>query len=339
MMKTFAIGRMMIAVSCVLFFLGVNVIVAHDNGFLAVESSRKTHLRRTLGFQEQTGDFRLTSTANRRVLEEEDKDKEEATDNPSLTVAPIEDLENEDLVNETEELQNIEKEFDNENEAPENETEELENIETLFDGENTDKTGTFEKNQSLSTVEDNGKTKNKKKEELASKTDVIGGKETPTTNEPTEDPKSETKSPIEEHTEKPTAKPYTGTHDEFDPIKAKDEKNAEEEEVQELETELKQEEKVARRAGGLGIFLGIVAMIFTAHQMSENPDGIYASVCRLAITISSVIVKIVCMPCRKLIGAGGNGNPYNGHMPISTSDYNYRNDPYRSNANAGFEMS
>jgi hypothetical protein len=119
-----------------------------------------------------------------------------------------------------------------------------------------------------------------------------------------------------------------------DPIQKQD---AADEEVQELEQELNKEEKVARRAGGLGIFIGIVAMVFTAHQMSENPDGIYASVCRLAITISSVVIKIVCMPCRKLLGAG---NPhYQGHMPISTSDYGYRNDPYRSSANAGFELS
>lgn len=61
------------------------------------------------------------------------------------------------------------------------------------------------------------------------------------------------------------------------------------------------------------------------------------SVCRLAITISSVIIKIIFMPCRKLIGA--NNPHYNGHMPISTVDYSYRGDPYRSNANADFEMS
>ena len=145
-----------------------------------------------------------------------------------------------------------------------------------------------------------------------------------------------TQSPFDRPTDKPTEKSYVATDD--DPIKTEDEIHAEEEEVQELEIELKQEEKVARQAGGLGIFFGIVAMIFTAHQMSENPDGIYASICRLAITISSVVVKIVCMPCRKLIGT--NGNPhYNGHMPISTNDYSYRNDPYRSNANAGFELS
>jgi hypothetical protein len=125
----------------------------------------------------------------------------------------------------------------------------------------------------------------------------------------------------------PTEKPYVPTDD--DPIREeeKDVAIAKEEELQE---ELQQEEKVARRAGGAGIFLGIVAMIFTAHQMSENPDGIYASVCRLAITISSVVVKIVCMPCRKLLGFGA-GNPHYGH--ISSSDtYSYRGNT------GGFEL-
>ncbi|KAG7357130.1 hypothetical protein IV203_001818 [Nitzschia inconspicua] len=140
--------------------------------------------------------------------------------------------------------------------------------------------------------------------------------------------------PTDRPTEKPSEPPYFPGDD--DPIRDQDEIFAKQEEVQDLEDELHKEERVARRAGGLGIFIGILAMIFTAHQMSENPDGIYASVCRLAITICSVVIKIVCMPCRKLLGAG---NPhYHGHMPISTGDYSYRNDPYRSTVNAGFEM-
>ena len=66
-------------------------------------------------------------------------------------------------------------------------------------------------------------------------------------------------------------------------------------------------------------------------------DHCFPSVCRLAITICGVVFKIIFMPCRKLMGAG---NPhYNGHMPISTVDYSYRGDPYRGNANAGFELS
>merc|ERR1711935_184753 len=91
-------------------------------------------------------------------------------------------------------------------------------------------------------------------------------------------------------------------------------------ELEDVEEELKEEEEVAATAGGIGFLLAIGGMIFTAHQMSENPDGVYASVCRLAITISGVFVKIICIPCRKVIGTG---NPhYNTHMPVSTSaDY------------------
>lgn len=123
-------------------------------------------------------------------------------------------------------------------------------------------------------------------------------------------------------TEKPTSS-YSPPAD--DPIAIQDE-----EIVEQVEEELAKEEKIAREAGGFGFFLAIGGMIFTAHQMSENPDGLYASLCRLAITITGVVVKIICMPCRKLIGASGNSH-YTGHMPISTVDYGYKGD-------SGFEM-
>jgi len=229
------------------------------------------------------------------------------------------DDDDDDDVDETETLENIEKEFSGEEEAEEKETEELEKIEEEFEGENTESTREEQPTEETETV-DNAE------EEEENETSVPEPVVTPTS------------PPVAAPTAKPALKPYQ-KDDGFDPVKAEDEKHAEEEELQELETELKQEEKVARQAGGLGLVFGILAMIFTAHQMSENPDGIYASVCRLAITISSVVVKIICMPCRKVLGVGGSGNPYSGHMPISTSDYSYRNDPYRSNANAGFEMS
>lgn len=301
----------MIAVSCIFALLGADEIVAGGNGSFEVELSRKPNLRKAResqqpqGQQQTPGNVRLASTKSHRSL----KDAEETT--PPETP-----------------------ETESENEEPENETEEPEDTEENNDGDSNDKTGDSEEKESASTTEEATEVENTETEEEE--------KEEADTQQQTEPPVPDTAAPVEpspeKPTAKPTAKPYTPNSDEFDPVKAEDEKHAEEEEVQELETELKQEEKVARQAGGLGIFFGILAMIFTAHQMSENPDGIYASVCRLAITISSVIVKIVCMPCRKLMGTG-NGNPYSGHMPISTSDYTYRNDPYRSNANAGFEMS
>lgn len=307
-MKTFFDGKMMIVVSALFMMVASDAVVAEGNDLSKVESSsssRKRNLRRSLSFREQQlGDLRrhLDGDDSQEVESEEPTDWIDGEEDSQEIVIE------EDPIDATDSPEEVpEDEFDNgdgaDPSAPLEETNEPENIETT---------------EEPTEVE----------QEIDTESPVAA---------PTE---PDTEPPVAAPTDKPTSKEYTITDDNYDPIQAADEKHAEEAEVYELETELKQEEKVARRAGGLGIFLGIVAMIFTAHQMSENPDGIYASVCRLAITISSVILKILCMPCRKLIGVGGNGNPhYAGHMPISTNDYSYRNDPYRSNANAGFEMS
>jgi len=360
MMKTFACGRRMVALSFVFILLVTNRIVAGDNGSVVVDSLRTTNLRRGLGFERQLVGERLTSTTSRREEELKQIEKDFEGENQVLMSETEEefDSENQVLESETEELENIEKEFNNENQELNSKTEELENTEKKFDSENqeleseteirenadkevdqepevlgteTEELENIEKEFGNENEVSETKTEELKDEEKefvgenessASENKEILEKEIPTNNEPTGQP------PVRVSTEKPTLKQNT--------LEAEDEILAEEGEVQELETALKQEEKVARQAGGLGIFLGIVAMIFTAYQMSDNPDGIYASICRLAITISSVGIKIMCMPCRKLIGSGGD--PYSGHMPISTSDYSFRSDPYRSNANAGFEM-
>eukprot|EP00533_Pseudo-nitzschia_delicatissima_P011255 CAMPEP_0197283004 /NCGR_PEP_ID=MMETSP1432-20130617/24711_1 /TAXON_ID=44447 /ORGANISM="Pseudo-nitzschia delicatissima, Strain UNC1205" /LENGTH=337 /DNA_ID=CAMNT_0042749985 /DNA_START=146 /DNA_END=1160 /DNA_ORIENTATION=- len=337
-MRTLSNALMLIGVSCLLIILGANEIVADTDGSYQVV--RKPNLRRSLETP-----VNLVG-AVRSLHDEDDDDDDDDVDetevpsgpkakpatlsgNPGDLVGAVRSLHDEDEdeddddvdddVDETETLENIEKEFSGEEEAEEKETEELEKIEEEFEGENTESTREEQPTEETETV-DNAE------EEEENETSVPEPVVTPTS------------PPVAAPTAKPALKPYQ-KDDGFDPVKAEDEKHAEEEELQELETELKQEEKVARQAGGLGLVFGILAMIFTAHQMSENPDGIYASVCRLAITISSVVVKIICMPCRKVLGVGGSGNPYSGHMPISTSDYSYRNDPYRSNANAGFEMS
>jgi len=76
--------------------------------------------------------------------------------------------------------------------------------------------------------------------------------------------------------------------------------------------------------------LGVFAMIFTAWQMSDNPDGLFASLCRLIITSLQLIVRVLCSPCRKCMPccfSYGNGNGYHepyGHMPVSTMDYGYK---------------
>ena len=99
-----------------------------------------------------------------------------------------------------------------------------------------------------------------------------------------------------------------------------------EKEVEDEEEEIREVENEAKTAGGFGIALAFLGMIFTAHQMSENPDGIYASICRLCITMMGCILKVLLMPCRQLFGARYPA----GHMPVSTLEYR---EPYRGDNN------
>ena len=46
--------------------------------------------------------------------------------------------------------------------------------------------------------------------------------------------------------------------------------------VEEVKEELLHEENVAKTAGGFGFLFAVLGMVFTAHQMSENPDGFFA---------------------------------------------------------------
>jgi hypothetical protein len=83
----------------------------------------------------------------------------------------------------------------------------------------------------------------------------------------------------------------------------------------------------------LAMLLGLAAMIFTAWQMSDNPDGVFASLCRLIITCLSLVYRVVTSLCRKCLPCClsphhhhvGNGyhEPY-GHMRVSTMDYGYK---------------
>ena len=92
----------------------------------------------------------------------------------------------------------------------------------------------------------------------------------------------------------------------------------------EVMEEIKEEERKVRTIGGFGIFLAIFAMIFTAWQMSDNPDGIYAAMCRLIITIMGLVIRIMLSPCRSCFGGSHGSRNYAGHMPVSTMDYGFR---------------
>ena len=62
----------------------------------------------------------------------------------------------------------------------------------------------------------------------------------------------------------------------------------------------------------LGVLCAILAMIWTAYQVSENPDGLYASLCRSILTAFRVVCRVVtCKSC----------SVAHRHVPISTMDY------------------
>jgi len=88
--------------------------------------------------------------------------------------------------------------------------------------------------------------------------------------------------------------------------------------------EIQQEERKELTLGGFGFLVAVALMIFTAWQMSDNPDGIYATMCRLIITIIGLFLRIVLTPCRSCLGGHHSNRHYAGHMPVSTMDYGYR---------------
>jgi len=102
--------------------------------------------------------------------------------------------------------------------------------------------------------------------------------------------------------------------------------------AEELAQQLKEEEKAeinkveneAKAAGGIGFMFALLAMVFTAYQMSENPDGIYASVCRLCMTVVCCGLKMLLIPCRNFLP--GNNRYHAGHIPVSTMEYR---EPYQ----------
>ncbi|KAI2489635.1 hypothetical protein MHU86_24948 [Fragilaria crotonensis] len=111
-----------------------------------------------------------------------------------------------------------------------------------------------------------------------------------------------------------------------DPIVTQDKEVEEDKE----EVELEHVQTEAKTAGSIGFLLALCGMIFTAYQMSENPDGIYASVCRLAITIIGCAFKLILMPCRNFLGYRYHA----GHIPVSTMEYR---EPYRG-GNSAMEL-
>ena len=72
----------------------------------------------------------------------------------------------------------------------------------------------------------------------------------------------------------------------------------------------------------LALIAAVLGMILTAHQMSENPDGLYAGLCRSILTVIRTVCHIVtCKPC--CFGDGRRVSAHR-HIPVSTMDYGYK---------------
>ena len=98
-------------------------------------------------------------------------------------------------------------------------------------------------------------------------------------------------------------------------------------EMAEEAIEIEAEEKAAEEVGGWAFLIGMLGMIVTAWQVSENPDGFYASFCRLTLTMCGCVVKVILLPFKVVCGNFFPGSAGGKHHPISMAP-DYR-EPYR----------
>ena len=95
-------------------------------------------------------------------------------------------------------------------------------------------------------------------------------------------------------------------------------------------SESERDSNVAHAIGWMAVF-AVFGMIFVAYQLDSNPDGICASFCRLMVSLSSCILKVVCFPCKFICGCPSGGDNDRISNPDYRSDY-YRNSSQRSNS-------
>lgn len=98
--------------------------------------------------------------------------------------------------------------------------------------------------------------------------------------------------------------------------------------TQDLQHEITLEERKIKIILIGGALMLICMMIFTAWQMSDHPDGIFANLCRLTISVVGMILSVILSPCRKhhIIGGGSHMHQPYGHVPLPTKEFGY-NDP------------
>lgn len=104
---------------------------------------------------------------------------------------------------------------------------------------------------------------------------------------------SPTRSPVRAPTSQPTGSPTNNPTTEAFGAKVK----AERKKIESIAAD-----KTAEVMAGMIFVLGIIGMIYTAYQLFEHPDGLYASCCRLSLKGSKILIKIMCLPCKICCG-------------------------------------
>lgn len=102
-----------------------------------------------------------------------------------------------------------------------------------------------------------------------------------------------------------------------------DEVKTQEQKDKELNLAREEEKMMQAKRLIIGIVIGLLAMIFTAWQMSDYPDGFYAALCRCIIRAIGGFLRILSSPFRACLGFSSAAR-YAGHMPVATMDYGYK---------------
>lgn len=60
-----------------------------------------------------------------------------------------------------------------------------------------------------------------------------------------------------------------------------------------------------------GIFFVVISvfllMVWTAQQVKDNPQGVYTACCNVSIAMVTLFIKVICIPCRMLLGGNRRG--------------------------------
>lgn len=81
-----------------------------------------------------------------------------------------------------------------------------------------------------------------------------------------------------------------------------------------------------KAAFGVLVSFFVILMIFTAKQMKDNPHGICAGICNISILLATILIKMICLPCRFMMNRHYQGREEVAVNRMIYSDRNMHND-------------